>query len=145
MSSAHSSPDSQGASLGDRSKRRQTHATSSSSSSPTKSVSGWTRDNMEIVSILIKEKKQLRDAVRQYQAAEERMEKYKNGPMARQRLERLFREVSRMGMQPCHVHELRDILDEFPADEAAPLRQKLGQYEMRRLLQIGRVRRRSSG
>lgn len=33
-----------------------------------------------MVSILIKEKKQLKDAVRRYEAAEERMEKYKNGP-----------------------------------------------------------------
>ncbi|KAH9848847.1 hypothetical protein C2E23DRAFT_409716 [Lenzites betulinus] len=143
MSSGQSSPDSQTAPLaGDRGKRRQTHASSSSASGP---LSGWTRDNLEIVSILIKEKRQLRDAVAQYQAAEERMEKYKNGPIARQRLERLFREVSRTGMQPAHVQQLRDILDEFPEDEAAPLRQKLGQYEMRRLLQINRVHRRSSG
>ncbi|OJT10920.1 hypothetical protein TRAPUB_12541 [Trametes pubescens] len=78
----------------------------------------WTRDNLAVVSILIKEKKQLREAVRRYEAAEERMEKYKNGPLARQRLDRLLREVNRDGMQPSHVHELREILDEFPEDEA---------------------------
>lgn len=35
---------------------------------------------MAVVSILLKERNQLRNAVRAYEAAEERMEKYKNGP-----------------------------------------------------------------
>lgn len=35
---------------------------------------------MAVVSILLKERNQLRHAVRAYEAAEERMEKYKNGP-----------------------------------------------------------------
>ncbi len=43
-------------------------------------VNDLPRSQLAVVSILIKEKKQLREAVRRYEAAEERMEKYKNGP-----------------------------------------------------------------
>ncbi|KAI0636464.1 hypothetical protein C8Q77DRAFT_503910 [Trametes polyzona] len=101
----------------------------------------WTKDQLAVVSILIKEKKQLREAVRRYEAAEERMEKYRIGPLARQRLDRLQRKMKDNAMQPRHLQELREILEDFPEDEAAPLKQKLREYETRRLLQMGRTLR----
>ncbi|KAI0658844.1 hypothetical protein C8Q70DRAFT_164877 [Cubamyces menziesii] len=93
-------------------------------------------DPRAIVSVLIKEKKQLRDAVRRCEETENRIERIKNEPIARKRLASLKREIDRDGMQPHHLQELRELLEDFPEHEAALLKQKLREYEMRRLLQL---------
>ncbi|KAI9069191.1 hypothetical protein FKP32DRAFT_1617571 [Trametes sanguinea] len=98
----------------------------------------WTQEQLALVSVLIKEKKLLRQAVRRCEEAETRLEKIRNEPFARKRLGELTREIEREGMQPRHVRELREILEDFPEEEAAPLRKKLKAYETRRLLQLGR-------
>ncbi|KAI0351530.1 hypothetical protein OH77DRAFT_1592804 [Trametes cingulata] len=85
----------------------------------------WTPEVLAVVSVLIKEKKQLREAVRACEAAEARVEKLRNEPLARQCLDQLLREIEQQGMQPHHVQELRDILENFPEEEAAPLKEKL--------------------
>ncbi|KAI0766328.1 hypothetical protein BD413DRAFT_150956 [Trametes elegans] len=99
----------------------------------------WTPEQMMIVSILIKEKKQLREAVRRCEAAEDRVERLRHEPLARQRLDKLLREIERKGMRPNHARELREILEDFPEHEAAPLKRKLQDYETRRLLFLTRA------
>ncbi|KAH9900870.1 hypothetical protein C8Q73DRAFT_221921 [Cubamyces lactineus] len=96
----------------------------------------WTPEQLAVVSVLIKEKKQLRDAVRRCEETENRVERIKNEPIARKRVASLKREIDRDGIQPHHLQELRELLDDFPEHEAALLKQKLREYETRRLLQL---------
>ncbi|KAI0332575.1 hypothetical protein GY45DRAFT_1320775 [Cubamyces sp. BRFM 1775] len=77
---------------------------------------------LAVVSVLIKEKKQLRDALRRCEETEHRVERIKNEPIARKRLASLKREMDRDGMQPHHLQELRELLDDFPEQEAYVVR-----------------------
>ncbi|KAI8982874.1 hypothetical protein BD414DRAFT_87365 [Trametes punicea] len=81
--------------------------------------SHWTPDKLSILSVLIKEKKQLRDAVRRCEEAVERTEKLRNEPVAKKRLSELRSKVEREGLRPGYVRELREILEGLPEDECA--------------------------
>ncbi|KAI0374617.1 hypothetical protein BV20DRAFT_960755 [Pilatotrama ljubarskyi] len=98
-----------------------------------------TPELLAVISVLIKEREQLREAVRACEAAEARVEKLRNEPLARQCLEQLLRDIKQDGMRPHHVQELRGMLENFPDEDAAPLKEKVRDYETRRLLQLART------
>ncbi|OBZ69163.1 hypothetical protein A0H81_10916 [Grifola frondosa] len=96
----------------------------------------WSKTQVDVVKFLLKERNQLRKAVSRCEERQRREERLRVELLARDRLNRLVRKVDQSGLLPTHIRELREILQCLPEAEAAPLHEKLRQYETRRLLKV---------